>query len=125
MHPRDDSAMSLPCLVYDDDCGFCTRAALYVADRGPVELVAFSALPEEARDRLPEDWQDCAHFVTETTVYSCGEAMERAYESTGRPTGSALSVLRRVPGYELVRELVYGWIASHRPLVGRVTRRLR
>jgi len=38
-------------LVYDDDCGFCTYAALWVVERGAdVELVAFSELSNADRE---------------------------------------------------------------------------
>jgi len=74
---------SPPRLVYDDDCGFCTRSAEWVARRADVELVAFSDLMPDQRARLPENWRQCAHLLTDDAVYSCGEAMERAFALTG------------------------------------------
>ena len=41
-----------PTLVYDDDCGFCTRAAAFVARHGTVELVGFAELSPSLRERL-------------------------------------------------------------------------
>ena len=112
-----------PILVYDDDCGFCTRSALWVGERSEVVLVGFSELPDDLRTRLPANWRDCAHLVTDDGVSSCGEAMERAFELTGQLGSGLLPSLRKLPGYAAVREVGYRWIANNRPLVSRVTRR--
>ena len=109
-----------PTLVYDDDCGVCTRAALFIARHGYYDVIGYSELTDELRAPLPPDFERCAHLVTETDVYSCGEAMERAYEHTGLPAASLLSLFRWVPGYRTVRESVYRLIAGNRPLVSRL-----
>ncbi|WP_306060854.1 thiol-disulfide oxidoreductase DCC family protein [Natronococcus wangiae] len=109
-----------PTLVYDDDCGVCTRAARFVDRRAVIDIVGFSELTGELRARLPADYEDCAHFVTDEATYSCGEAMERAYEQTNLFPSQLFPLFRRVPGYELVREYVYRIIASNRPLISRL-----
>jgi predicted DCC family thiol-disulfide oxidoreductase YuxK len=109
-----------PRLVYDDDCGVCTRAALFVARHADVELVGFSALTPDQRARLPADWERCAHLLTDDAVHSCGEAMVRAFERTGLPPARLLPWLRRVPGYGRARELVYRAVADNRDLLGRL-----
>jgi len=109
-----------PRLVYDDDCGMCTRAARYVARRAEVELVGFSALSPDQRACLPDDWEACAHLLTDDAVYSCGEAMVRAYELTAAPPTRLLPLLRRLPGYARVRDRVYRFIAGHRDWFGRI-----
>lgn len=113
-----------PVLVYDDDCGFCTRSALFVGRHADVELVGFSALSDEHRARLPEDWRECAHLLADDAVYSCGEAMERAFELTGLPPSRILPVCRRIPGHDLALETGYRFVADNRDLFGRLTRRL-
>lgn len=112
--------MASPTLVYDDGCGFCTRAALFVARRADVDLVGFSELTDDLRARLPPDFERCAHLVTGGRVYSCGAAMERAYERTGLPPSGVLPLVRRVPGYGSVRERAYRAVANNRPLLGRL-----
>lgn len=109
-----------PTLVYDDDCGVCTRAALFIDRHGYYDIVGYSALTDELRARLPGEFERCAHLVTEDSVYSCGEAMERAYEHTGLPPSELLSLFRHIPGYAFVRERVYQLVAHNRPLVGRL-----
>jgi predicted DCC family thiol-disulfide oxidoreductase YuxK len=107
-------------LVYDDDCGFCTYAALWVVERGAdVELVAFSELSNADRERLPPDWERCAHLLTEEGRFSCGASMTRAYERTDGPFARWLPYLRRVPGFAVVRELAYRVVAANRDWFGR------
>ncbi|WP_323192563.1 DUF393 domain-containing protein [Halostella sp. PRR32] len=112
--------MEYPLLVYDDDCGVCTRAAVFIERRSDVDVVGFSELTSELRSRLPEDFERCAHFITADSVNSCGEAMERAYERTGLPPSGLLPLFRRIPGYGFLRECVYQIVAGHRPLISRL-----
>lgn len=112
--------MPEPRLVYDDDCAVCTRAARWAGERAPIELVPFSGVDETLADRLPADWRACAHLLMDGEVYSCGEAMTRAYELTGHPPSRLLGGLRRLPGWPRLREAGYRLIASNRSLLGRL-----
>lgn len=103
-----------PVVVYDDDCGFCTWCAEWIVRRGAFDAVGFANLTPEQHTRLPADFTDCAHLLTDDGVYSCGEAVEqaliRAYPDLQRP----FRVLDRVPGYARLRERLYEWVADHR-----------
>ena len=112
--------MALPVLVYDDDCSFCTRAARFVSRHGAVAIVGFSALDPAMERRLPNDYEACAHFVTDDAIYSCGEAIERALATTGFVPGQALAILRSIPGYAMARERGYETIAANRGTIGRL-----
>jgi predicted DCC family thiol-disulfide oxidoreductase YuxK len=109
-------------LVYDDDCGFCTWSADWVAARSDVRTVGFGELTPELRDRLPDDYESCAHLVTEETVYSCGAAVEQAFLRTeaGRDARPVVAFLRQFADYERLRERGYRWVADRRALWGRV-----
>lgn len=98
----------------------CTRAARFVDRRAAIDIVGFSELTDDLRARLPPDHEDCAHFVTDETTYSCGAAMERAYERTGLLPSQFFPLFRRVPGYVPVREFVYRVVASNRPLISQL-----
>lgn len=114
--------MPTPVLVYDDDCGFCTRAARFI-DRhagGRLRIVGFSALPAALRERLPADWRECAHLVTDETVYSCGEAVERAFAMTELVPGQAITAMNTLPGYGFARERGYRWVADNRSTISRL-----
>jgi predicted DCC family thiol-disulfide oxidoreductase YuxK len=110
-----------PTLVYDDDCGFCTWAAEWVAERAQVELVGFSELADGQIDRLPEDWRECAHLLAGDEVYSCGAAMERAFLLTDDDGTRFVRTAREFPGYEGARERAYRFVADHRDWFGRLT----
>jgi len=110
-----------PTLVYDDDCGFCTWAAEWVAQRAPVDIVGFSDLTDEQIDRLPENWRECAHFLTDGEAYSCGAAMEEAFLLTEDDGTKFVRAAREFPGYESARERAYRFVADHRSWFGRLT----
>lgn len=112
--------MAPPRLVYDDDCGFCTWSAEFVARHGDFELVGFSDLTPDQRARLPTDYEDCAHLLTDRRVYSCGEAMEEAFARTDLESADIVPLLRRLPGHSRRREKGYRWVAENRDLFGKV-----
>jgi len=109
-------------LVYDDDCGFCTWWAEFVDERSDVPIVGFTELTPELRDRLPEDYEDCAHLVTDEEVYSCGAAMEEAIVRSDVPEElvDAIEFGRQFEDYGRLREGVYRLIANNRSLAGKV-----
>ncbi len=112
-----------PRLVYDDDCGFCGWCADYAAARGTFELVGFSELTPDQLARLPSDYEECVHLLTDREVYSCGAAVEeigRRLEGTERYGALAF---RALPGSERLREPLYRFVAARRAVLGRVRRR--
>lgn len=112
--------MRRPRLVYDDDCPFCTWAAEHAVRYGPFELVGNSEIPAELRERLPEEYEDCSHLVTDEAVYSCGESAERALERIFPLTTGVFAVLRRVPGYPDARERLYHLVSENRYTIANV-----
>ena len=110
-------------LVYDDDCGFCTWCARVGVRHGDVEAVGFSALSAAQKERLPPGWRHSAHLVTDGSVYSGGEAIERVLARTHPLLRWAFAAFRRVPGYARLRESFYRWGAERRDWWGRIVRR--
>lgn len=117
--------MTEPVLVFDDDCGFCTYWAEFFADHADLPIVGFSDLEDDLRERLPEDYEDCSHLVTEQRVYSCGASIEEAFRRSdvGRPLAPVIESLRKFGPYNDLREWGYRWAAEHRTLLGKVTSR--
>jgi predicted DCC family thiol-disulfide oxidoreductase YuxK len=107
-------------LVYDDDCGFCKWWVDYFARRSEVETVGFSELTDEQRARLPENYEECAHFLTNEEVYSCGAAIEEAAAVADVPPGSRdiVGFFRQFEDYERLRENVYAAVAERRGTLG-------
>lgn len=108
--------MSADAFVYDGDCGFCTWWADYFAQRTDLEMVTYAALSDEQRDRLPADYEDCSHLLTDDAVYSCGAAIEQALARADVPPGAddLFGFLRQFRDYERLRERLYREVADRR-----------
>ena len=117
--------MSDGTFVYDEDCGFCTWLADYFGQRTTLELVGFEELTDEQRERLPADYEECSHLVTDDEVYSCGAAIEQALARADVPPGSRdlFDFLRQFEDYERVREKLYWELAERRGLLGQFVSR--
>lgn len=111
-----------PTLVYDDDCGFCTWATQFAVDRSDLQPLALSAIDDhpEIRERLPDNYDECAHLVTDDAVYSCGAAMEEAFVRAGVFPAEPVNFLRGFEDYDELREVVYDLVAENRQLFSRV-----
>ncbi len=116
------TGMSEATLVYDDDCGFCTWWADYIAERSDVELVGFSELTEELLAQLPEDYEECAHLVVDDEVYSCGESIEQALgrSDLGVDFEPLFQFCRQFDEYSRFREWAYREVADRRSLWGKI-----
>ncbi|RQH02679.1 DCC1-like thiol-disulfide oxidoreductase family protein [Natrarchaeobius oligotrophus] len=114
--------MSDALLVYDDDCGFCTWWAEFFEQRSDVPIVGFSDLEPSLRNALPDDYDRCAHLVTDGMGYSCGAALEEAFARLGggRPVRPSIDFLRRFDAYIAAREWTYSGIARNRMLWGKL-----
>ncbi len=111
-----------PRLVYDDDCGFCTWCARYAAARGSFEVVGFTELTPDQLARLPDEYEDCAHLLTQTAVYSCGAAIEEAMARVETPSRYLALAFKRLPKRTGLRERGYRVLADNRDLLGKIVR---
>lgn len=100
-------------LVYDDDCEFCTEFAEWASDRGPYRLRAFSNLTEGEKEKLPPNYEDCAHVITADGVLSCDETAWHVLD-TIHPHASKLV---RAPGVWEAWNFGYKVIADNRSKV--------
>lgn len=108
-----------PRLVYDGGCGFCQWCAEYADARGVFELVEFDELTPDQRARLPADYANCVHLLTDDAVFSCGAAVEEVLARLGSPERTAVRLFRLLPDREPLRESLYRTVADHRALFGR------
>jgi predicted DCC family thiol-disulfide oxidoreductase YuxK len=101
-------------LVYDGDCGFCTRSATWIAARGNVTIQ-----PWQHRERLPEglteeDVHARAYWVEDDVPVAGGaEAIARAMQARGGLYG-AYGRLLRTRLMAAVADRSYRKIAHHR-----------
>ena len=117
--------MGAETFVYDDECGFCTWCAQQLVDHSDLDVVGFSDLTDAERERLPEDWEDGAHLLTDDEVYSFGEAIEQAFarsEIAPPATDDTLGFLRQFRDYNRLRETLYREAADRRDLWGLLLR---
>ena len=111
--------------VYDDECGFCTWCAQRLIDYSDLAVIGFSDLGDEQLARLPEDWRDGAHLITDEQVYSFGEAIEQAFERSELAppkVDETLDFLRQFSDYNRLREKLYREAADRRALWGKFAR---
>jgi predicted DCC family thiol-disulfide oxidoreductase YuxK/uncharacterized membrane protein YphA (DoxX/SURF4 family) len=104
-------------LIYDADCGFCSRSARWLARRRPdrVGIVAAHAVPDLTALGLDQDdvmarayWQDAAGELR-----GGSQAIAAALVARG---GWAVAAGRLIadPAIAPVAESVYRWVAAHR-----------
>lgn len=115
-----EGAKQPPQLIYDDECGFCTWAVAYLIARGDFEPIGFSSLTSDQRDKLPDNYRQCAHVLTDETVLSCGKAMIASAAHLDTPIGYIARAIVRLPGHEYIVETVYRLISTNRHLFGRL-----
>lgn len=103
--------------AYDDECGFCTWVAQQLLDHSDMDVVGFSELTDAETERLPDDWEEGAHLLTEDAVYSHGEAIEQAFlRADVAPPGAddVFGFLRQFQDYDRFRERLYREAAERR-----------
>src|SRR5579862_5190422 len=117
------AAKPRPLLVYDGECGFCGYWARYWqkltgdgVDYRPYQEVAaqYPAIPVA-------DFQRAVQYIApDGHRASAAEASFRTL-SHARGGGFWLALYRKLPGFAAISELVYAFIAAHRPAFYRVS----
>jgi predicted DCC family thiol-disulfide oxidoreductase YuxK len=112
-----------PLLVYDGDCGFCGYSVRYWkkltgdrVDYRPYQEVAAKYPPISIAD-----FQRAVQFITPGGHHS--SAAEASFLTLSQAPGKGfwLALYRRLPGFAIISELVYAFIAAHRPAFYRVS----
>lgn len=106
-------------LVYDDDCGFCSWWAALAAEQTDLGIIGFDALRDDERERLPDDYEDCAHLLTGDEVRSCGAAIEAVLDRMGVIPRELRLFLNQTADYGPLRENLYRAAADRRSLWGK------
>lgn len=104
--------------VYDDACGFCSWWAKAFADHTELGIVGFSETTADERDRLPDDFEDCVHLLTDDAVYSCGAAVEEGLRRADLVPGEVFDFLGQFRDYPRYRERLYHEAADRRDVWG-------
>lgn len=104
--------------VYDDQCGFCSWWASFFARRTQMGIVGFSELTDDERERLPEDYEECAHLLTDEAEFSCGAAIEEGLVRAGALPDDVPKFFRQFTDYPTYRERLYREAAERRDAWG-------
>jgi len=107
-----------PTLVYDADCGFCTRCARWIEGHlragSPLHVVPWQAVDLEAFGLTPEDTMAAAWYVDEDGSRERGHlAIAAGLRAVGGVWGGAGRVLA---GRVMSRPaaIAYSWVARNR-----------
>jgi predicted DCC family thiol-disulfide oxidoreductase YuxK len=104
-------------LVYDGDCGFCTRSVAWLLRRGRAgfEAKAWQSLPDLEEVGLTESGvRDAAFWLQEgRPPVSGAAAIAAALIARGRPTAFTGYILR-LPLIDVVAAAVYRVVAANR-----------
>lgn len=115
---KRESAIFLPVLIFDGDCGFCTTSARFLA-RWVIRGGATSVMPWQRLELAelgltPEQCQEAVQWVGGDGQRASGHAAIaealRAGQLVWRPFGS----LFMAPGFSWIAERSYSWVAAHR-----------
>ena len=111
-------------LIYDGDCGFCRRTVGWARALGVTcEMRPSAEVDLPALGLTAEDAAAAAWYVDGGRRYAGHEAVAMALRSSRRPV---VRLAGRVVGSRPMRPLAsraYAWVAGHRPLLSRLTRR--
>ncbi|NHN55569.1 DUF393 domain-containing protein [Calidifontibacter sp. DB0510] len=104
-------------LIFDGDCGFCTRTARF-ADRfvsaGRYQVAAWQELDLPAFGLTPQECTEAAQFVDDQGRVSAGHRAIAAGLTHGRAVWRPLGHLIVTPGIEALSARAYAWVAAHR-----------
>ena len=107
-----------PTLVYDADCGFCTRSAQFarrwVDRRGRYDVRQLQDIDLAAVGLIPQDCDEAAQFVTADGGVRSGHRAVASAATHGAPAWRPLGYLLLAPGVSGLAARVYAWVADHR-----------
>ncbi|GAA3949218.1 DUF393 domain-containing protein [Gordonia caeni] len=107
---------TLPVLVYDGDCGFCTTCARFAERRltCDVEIVAYQAADLDDLGLTAEQCAEAVQWVRpDGTVSSAHLAVGDLLRASGLPW-SVAGRLAQTPPFSWFAAVVYRWIAANR-----------
>lgn len=107
-----------PVLVFDGDCGFCTRCAHFLAHwvlKGRATSVApWQRLNLAELGLTADQCRAAAQWVGQDAQVASGHAAIASALRTGRPVWRLVGALLVAPGISWLAERVYSWTAGHR-----------
>ena len=107
-----------PTLVYDADCGFCTRSVQFVQRwvdrRDRYDVRRWQSLDLAAVGLTAQDCDEAAQFVTADGAVRSGHRAIASAATHGAPGWRPVGALLMAPGVSWVAARAYRWVADHR-----------
>lgn len=112
--------MIAPTLIFDGDCGFCTRSAEVArrVSRGRFDTTPWQEVDLPLLGLTPEQCTDAVQFVADgpdgaPEARAGHRAIAAALRTAGGPWVVPAAVLT-APGIDTLAARVYDWVAAHR-----------
>ena len=109
---------TLPVLVFDGDCAFCTTSARFLARRviagRPVTVAPWQHLDLAGLRLTPDQCQTAVQWVDADAEVLSGHTAIAAALRAGHPVWRPLGALLVAPGLSWLAKRLYSWVSSHR-----------
>jgi predicted DCC family thiol-disulfide oxidoreductase YuxK len=109
---------SLPVLIFDGACGFCTTCARFLArwvsDSRSTLTAPWQRLNLADLDLTADQCRAAVQWVGEGGQAASGHRAIAAALRAGHPVWRPVGALLVAPGFSWLAERIYSWIASHR-----------
>jgi predicted DCC family thiol-disulfide oxidoreductase YuxK len=116
-------ASARPLLIYDGDCGFCGYWARYweKLTGEKVEYRPYQQVAAQYPWISEDDFKRAVQFIAPDGHRACAAEASFLTLSHARGKGFWLALYRRLPGFAVIAEWAYAFIAAHRPAFYRVS----
>ncbi|MCB9253101.1 MAG: lipase maturation factor family protein [Bdellovibrionaceae bacterium] len=117
------SSQSRSTLLFDGECGFCRRCVEWLRPQATeVDYLAYQDRGERFSDVPEAECKAAVQFIDGSGVRTRGAAA--IYEVCALIPGLALFrwLYKKVPPFRGLSDWGYKWVASHRPLVSKISR---
>jgi predicted DCC family thiol-disulfide oxidoreductase YuxK len=113
-----ENAGSLPVLIFDGDCGFCTTCARllnrWVARGGSMRIAPWQRLDLDELGLTEDECAAAVQWVGEDGHVASGHAAVAATLRAGHPVWRPVGALLVAPGFSWLAVRLYSWVAAHR-----------
>lgn len=114
--PARTVVLAPPMLVFDGDCGFCTRSAQWLVEHtGPrAAVVPWQSIPLERWGLTEAECRAAVQFVTKSGEVLNGAPAIAGLLRTSRTPWPAVARMMAWPGISVLAAKVYAQVAAHR-----------
>ncbi|WP_020143245.1 thiol-disulfide oxidoreductase DCC family protein [Terracoccus sp. 273MFTsu3.1] len=107
-----------PTLVYDADCGFCTRSVQFIERwvdrRDRYDVRPWQSIDLAAVGLTVQDCDEAAQFITADGRILSGHRAIASAATHGAPAWRPAGHLLMAPGVSWLAARAYRWVAAHR-----------